>query len=319
MSRKTGYLDIEDGRPYRLDKTYHKLLKSRAIGIAIFDVKGHRLSANHRVAEILGYRLQELRPGPHWMNLIPAQWRSQSLRGREEGPANAIFAHHEAAFPHKTGKQVPLLISGGILEREVDGNHLLFATVLDFTAHKEMEESLRAGHRQLTLQLAEAQEELNTRSRELQAARNQVRRLDRNLKKLNDAMKVLITDFQEQKYNLESRITDNFQLTIEPIVDKLRSFDLPQYQRHLLDTLDFSIRHITSYFGITLGKGNRRLTSREIEICQMIRQGRDSREIARAVGLAYQTVIVHRKNIRKKLGIKKTKENLATFLRESVD
>jgi len=309
---------MEDGRPRRLDKTYRKLLESRAIGIAIFDVKGRRLSANHTVAEILGYRLHELRPGPHWMNLIPAQWLSQSLRGREKGPANAIFAHHEAAFPHKTGKEVPLLISGGILEREVDGNHLLFAMVLDFTQHKEMEESLRAGYRQLTVQLAEAQEELSTRSSELQTARNQVMRLDRNLKKLNDAMKVLITDFQEQKHNLESRITDNFQLTIEPIIDKLRSFDLPQYQRHLLDTLDFSIRHITSYFGIAVDKGKRRLTSREVEICQMIRQGRDSREIARAVGLAYQTVIVHRKNIRKKLGIKKTKENLATFLRESV-
>ena len=50
----------------------------------------------------------------------------------------------------------------------------------------------------------------------------------------------------------------------------------------------------------------------------MIRAGKDSREIARALGLAYQTIIVHRKNIRKKLGLKKNKQNLASYIMKNM-
>ncbi|MEW6113892.1 MAG: LuxR C-terminal-related transcriptional regulator, partial [Thermodesulfobacteriota bacterium] len=45
-------------------------------------------------------------------------------------------------------------------------------------------------------------------------------------------------------------------------------------------------------------------------------EGKDSRAIAEAMGLAYQTVIVHRKNIRRKLGLKKQKKNLTTYLQQ---
>ena len=50
----------------------------------------------------------------------------------------------------------------------------------------------------------------------------------------------------------------------------------------------------------------------------MISQGMDSNQIALEMGLRYQTIIVHRKNIRKKFGIDKTKQNLATFIREKM-
>ena len=131
-------------------------------------------------------------------------------------------------------------------------------------------------------------------------------------------MKVLISEFQDQKGDLENRIVSNFSLTVEPILEHLKALDIPEPQRHLLETLEFSIKNITSYFGINIGRQGANLSPREIQICQMIREGKDSREIAKTMAVSYQTVIVHRKNIRRKLGIKKVKQNLATYLQQNM-
>ncbi|MEA1929157.1 MAG: helix-turn-helix transcriptional regulator [Candidatus Auribacterota bacterium] len=46
-----------------------------------------------------------------------------------------------------------------------------------------------------------------------------------------------------------------------------------------------------------------RLTSREIEVCDLIRVGIASKDIARTHSISLKTVEKHRDNIRKKLGI----------------
>jgi len=58
-----------------------------------------------------------------------------------------------------------------------------------------------------------------------------------------------------------------------------------------------------------------RLTSRELEICDLIKIGRTSKEICALLSLSLTTVSTHRQNIRKKLGITSKGVNLGTFLR----
>ena len=73
--------------------------------------------------------------------------------------------------------------------------------------------------------------------------------------------------------------------------------------------------HITSLFDLDSRNTVTHLSPREMEICQMICSGKDSHDIAKALGLTYNTVIVHRKSIRKKLGLKLKKQNLASYLK----
>ena len=57
------------------------------------------------------------------------------------------------------------------------------------------------------------------------------------------------------------------------------------------------------------------LTQREIEICNMIKSGLTSKEIARVLNVSYRTVETHRNNIRNKLEITKKGINLITYLK----
>ncbi len=57
-----------------------------------------------------------------------------------------------------------------------------------------------------------------------------------------------------------------------------------------------------------------RLTSTEAAICRLLLQGCSSKEIAAALSVAYRTVETHRRNIRKKLGLKPY-QNLASHIR----
>ena len=58
-----------------------------------------------------------------------------------------------------------------------------------------------------------------------------------------------------------------------------------------------------------------RLTSRESEICELIKQGLSSKEITEKLNLSLLTVHKHREQIRKKLGIVNLDVSLATYLR----
>jgi DNA-binding CsgD family transcriptional regulator len=57
-----------------------------------------------------------------------------------------------------------------------------------------------------------------------------------------------------------------------------------------------------------------RLTPAELQVANLIKLGKRSKEIAEILHLAPGTVNVHRKNIRKKLDIDHQKANLQTLL-----
>ena len=58
-----------------------------------------------------------------------------------------------------------------------------------------------------------------------------------------------------------------------------------------------------------------RLTPREIEVCDLIKKGLTSKDIARTLSISLKTVEKHRDNIRKKLGIANRRINLASLLK----
>ena len=61
-------------------------------------------------------------------------------------------------------------------------------------------------------------------------------------------------------------------------------------------------------------KTNLKLTPAEIQVTNLVRQGKTTKEIAEFMNLAISTIDFHRSNIREKLGIKNKKINLITHL-----
>ena len=66
------------------------------------------------------------------------------------------------------------------------------------------------------------------------------------------------------------------------------------------------------------GERNAGLTGRELEVLQMIVDGKSNREIATTLGLSANTVAVHRANIMDELGIHKTAELVVYAIRNGL-
>ena len=81
-----------------------------------------------------------------------------------------------------------------------------------------------------------------------------------------------------------------------------------------IDIIESNLDEITSPFVHGLTGSYLRLTPTEIQVANLVKQGKTTKEIAELLNLSKGTIDTHRDNIRKKIGIKNKKINLRTQL-----
>jgi len=133
------------------------------------------------------------------------------------------------------------------------------------------------------------------------------------LEQKNIALRELMEQVRAEKERIETQIRTNVDQLLLPIVTRLKGKGSP-FDRTVLNLLEENLDKLLSPFGKEISRKMLRLSRREIEICNMIRSGLSSKEIARVLNLSHKSVETHRNNIRKKLGIRNEKINLATYL-----
>jgi DNA-binding CsgD family transcriptional regulator len=134
----------------------------------------------------------------------------------------------------------------------------------------------------------------------------------------NHALNEVLAKVEEQRRHIAAAIHENVQRAIMPLLQKLRRRAEPETEA-IIDQLDHELADITAPFADQLTRRYHSLTPTEIRICNLIRRGMSSKEIASAEGITAGTVSVHREHIRRKLQLTNSKVNLATFLRNMSD
>ena len=135
-----------------------------------------------------------------------------------------------------------------------------------------------------------------------------------NLEEANTALKVLLKKRDEDKTELEERMLFNVRELVIPYLDKLKKSGLNDRQKVFVDILDSTLNDVVSPFVRKLSPQYLKLTPSEIQMANLIKQGKTTKEIADLLNLATSTIDFHRDNIRKKVGIKNRKINLRTYL-----
>lgn len=133
------------------------------------------------------------------------------------------------------------------------------------------------------------------------------------LKNMNIALHEVILRVEAEKKEIGDTIHVNCDKIILPIIHALEA-EATHKQKKYIDLLKSNLNDLISPFINQLSKDFMSLTPSEIQICNMIKNGLSTKEIANLRGLSVSTLHRHRENIRKKLNITNRKINLTTYL-----
>jgi DNA-binding CsgD family transcriptional regulator len=152
---------------------------------------------------------------------------------------------------------------------------------------------------------------------DLRAAHRDIQREHQALQEANIALRAVLSRLEEEKREIKASIVANIQKVIMPIVFELE-LEVTGRQRSYVTLLRQSLQEIASPFVTHMARDHMQLTPVEITISTMIRNGLSTKEIAQLRCISPATVRRHRENIRRKLGLRNRKANLATCLQASI-
>ena len=155
--------------------------------------------------------------------------------------------------------------------------------------------------------IKKAEEALKKREWELE-------RKTERLEEMNTALKVLLERRDEDKRDMSDNMIANIKQRVLPHLQKLKGGRLEPHKARRLEMAISGLEEIASSLVTTLSSAGYGLTSQELEIALLIREGKSTKEISDFMNISDHTVQFHRKNIRKKLGIDHSRENLRTRL-----
>jgi DNA-binding CsgD family transcriptional regulator len=124
----------------------------------------------------------------------------------------------------------------------------------------------------------------------------------------------LLKKIEEEKKELGEKITSNVNQLIKPYFEKLKNGQVNERHKTYLEIIQTNLDHILSPFARDFSSIYCSLTPQEIQISNLIKQGKTIKEVATIMSLSTKTIEFHRTNIRKKLGLKSRKDNLRTHL-----
>ncbi len=198
----------------------------------------------------------------------------------------------------------------------------------DITLHKQAEKELAAYGCQLEALVKERTVELqmtNERllreiaqqeevSKSLREARSEVEEKAGSLEEMNAALNVLLKHREADRAKLAHNVMLSVRQLVTPYLEELKTTATNPREKMLIEMIEAGLKDITSPFTGKLSVAYMDLTPREIQVSNLIKAGKQTKEIANFLGVSPAAVNLHRNHLRAKLGLKNKKINLFTLL-----
>jgi PAS domain S-box-containing protein len=134
------------------------------------------------------------------------------------------------------------------------------------------------------------------------------------LNEKNIALSEVLKHMEEERQSYKHEICDSVEKLIMPVLTRLKGGG-KQLGVKELAVLEDSIKAIVAKDIDRFTSNLDKLSSRELDVCELIRRGYSSKEIAEKLNISEHTVLKHRQAIRRKLQLANKDVNLAAYLR----
>jgi|GEM_PF-669104 len=259
-------------------------------GIFVTDAQGLYVMVNQAFCKMTGYDRGEI-IGMYAPSVLPDSFDETDgemvllpLETRDN------FSRFETVWKRKDGTVFPVDVCFTMLETIPGGEfNGMVGTVRDITMHKRMEKELRRSHEELERKVEERTE---------------------SLAEINVALRVLLNKRDEDKKALEHSMLHNVNELIMPYLEKLKACRLDERQKIYVEIMEKNFNDLIT--PLLKSEFNLFFTPMEIQVANLVRQGKSTKEISEILSICEKTVSFHRDKIRKKMGLKKSKVSLRT-------
>jgi PAS domain S-box-containing protein len=309
---------------HRLDESealIYQLFQLAPAAIYRIDLKHHRiLAVNEYLCGATGYTKEELLALNPMQLLTPDSQRL--FLGRLQDIAAGKPVSDRAEFEAVT-KKGDVEWGRFHFRHLYEGGRVTGANVVAyfFSEQKKASDALKDYQKNLesmvlarTADLAMANQALRDEIEQRVKTAEKLQASTERLKEANTAMGVLLDKRMEDHQHTEELIRLNLTELIDPYLTRLENGELRGSQKQLVDLIRVNLDEVVTSSMPELASKYYIFSPNELQVVNLIRKGKTTKEMARLLSLSTRTVESYRKSIRKKLELKNKKVNLRTYL-----
>lgn len=141
---------------------------------------------------------------------------------------------------------------------------------------------------------------------------------EEELESMDNTLRTVLRTVDEGKQEVREEVLEQVKQYLLPTIDIIAEVSSQDLRRSYSGILKSHLEDF-SESSAEVSDELLALSTRQLEICKLIRVGMKGREISELLNISFETLQSHRKNIRKKLKLCGTKISLTTYLANRVD
>lgn len=266
--------------------TFREIFQSSAEGIIMVNQAGNILVANPVSEKMFGYEAGEL-SGMSMENLLPERYRTDHVGMRQQfnqhPSPRRMGVGRDLMAARKDGSEFPVEVS--LSYKEIKGQFLVMAFIIDITERKRAEEALRRSEEQLLIYASELEKKVQARTEALNKSITELEKeIDVRKKAEEDARQSLEKqrELNELKSKFVSIASHEFRTPLSTILSSASLVlqykdkgELGKIDKHIL-RIKSNVNHLTGILNdfLNLGKleeGKIDINAETIPVCDFLR------------------------------------------------